>query len=153
MATISHWFCESGRCNHFLFFFQYHVIACPSFFWLCLYSWHLCFSQVTRSLQRYSPCNGEDLVLCNRTIRENLLYGCDTEPNDADARQALRAAQCEDRGFYKVGVGLGVGDVPLFVRICFFLFTCNLWFFGFGSCFFFPGRKTVFGIVPHHFCR
>ena len=83
--------------------------------------------------QRYSACNGEDLVLCNRTIRENLLYGCETEPNDADARQALRAAQCED-GWYKVGVFL-VGHVPFLLGF-WLSWTCNLWFFGFGSsCF------------------
>lgn len=47
----------------------------------------------------------QDLVLCNRTIRENLLYGCGSfdgtalEPSDACARRALRVAQCEDTFF------------------------------------------------------
>ena len=121
------------------FFFKVMSINC-----LAMFSWHLCFSQVTSLMisrdhgQRYSACNGEDLVLCNRTIRENLLYGCDTEPNDADARQALRAAQCED-GWYKVGVFL-VGHVSFLLGF-WFSWTCNLWFFGFGSCCFLEGKR------------
>ena len=35
-------------------------------------------------------------MLCNRTIRENLLYGCLEEPSDRECREALRMAQCED---------------------------------------------------------
>ena len=96
---------------------------------------------------RLATCNGEDLVLCNRTIRENLLYGCDTEPNEADARQALRAAQCEDGWFLeRLGVVLGWWCSPFLVRIWCFLFTYTLWFFGFWVMFFFFLRK-----VPHHF--
>lgn len=98
------------------FFFSRSCVSC--FFWLCSFSWNdfvspkshfPCDETETHGGRdiRLATCNGEDLVLCNRTIRENLLYGCDSEPNDADARQALRAAQCEDGWFLEVGVVLG----------------------------------------------
>ncbi|CAJ1334173.1 unnamed protein product [Effrenium voratum] len=41
----------------------------------------------------------QDLVLCNRTVRENLFYGCEEEPGEAEAREALRVAQCEETFF------------------------------------------------------
>ncbi|CAE8743157.1 unnamed protein product [Polarella glacialis] len=56
----------------------------------------------------------QELVLCKRTVRENLLYGCTPitsggsstsrsaclkEPSDDEARAALRLAQCEDTFF------------------------------------------------------
>ena len=147
MATIPYWFCESGRCNHFLFF---NIMPILFFFGYVYIVGMTCFSQITLTFPvmkqrpigardiRLATCNGEDLVLCNRTIRENLLYGCDTEPNEADARQALRAAQCEDGWFLeRLGVVLGWWCSPFLVRIWCFLFTYTLWFFGFWVMFFF----------------
>eukprot|EP00927_Polykrikos_kofoidii_P059445 TRINITY_DN54598_c0_g1_i1.p1 TRINITY_DN54598_c0_g1~~TRINITY_DN54598_c0_g1_i1.p1 ORF type:complete len:1032 (+),score=157.06 TRINITY_DN54598_c0_g1_i1:78-3173(+) len=68
-----------------------------------------------RDLREYNPLwlrrnigfVSQELVLCQRTIRENLLYGCtngasagvlaaEEERPDEEARAALRIAQCED---------------------------------------------------------
>eukprot|EP00931_Biecheleriopsis_adriatica_P006578 TRINITY_DN107966_c0_g1_i1.p1 TRINITY_DN107966_c0_g1~~TRINITY_DN107966_c0_g1_i1.p1 ORF type:complete len:918 (+),score=213.05 TRINITY_DN107966_c0_g1_i1:33-2786(+) len=77
-----------------------------------------------RDLREYNPLwlrrnigfVSQELVLCKRTIRDNLLYGCASiavddiasgavddarlaEPSDEAARAALRAAQCEETFF------------------------------------------------------
>ncbi|CAE7472161.1 Abcb10, partial [Symbiodinium necroappetens] len=60
-------------------------------------------------LRRHIGFVSQDLVLCRRTVRENLLYGCVSvdmsgqaqleEPTEEFARTALRAAQCEETFF------------------------------------------------------
>ncbi|CAK9009226.1 unnamed protein product [Durusdinium trenchii] len=64
----------------------------------------------------------QDLVLCNRTVRENLLYGVAEAAEvvgDAAAKEALRVAQCEETFFnteafpnlWHTDVGVGGSDL------------------------------------------
>lgn len=59
-------------------------------------------------LRRHIGVVSQDLVLCQRTIRENLIYGCSgggghrgklPDLPDDEARLALRVAQCEETFF------------------------------------------------------
>jgi len=48
-------------------------------------------------LRRHIGFVSQDLDLCERSVRENLVYGCMFPgPSDEEARKALRVAQCED---------------------------------------------------------
>jgi len=74
-------------------------------------------------LRRNIGIVSQDLVLCHRTVRENLVYGCVEnsttgwtvmEPTDAEAKEALRIAQCEETFFdtekFPSGWHTDVGD-------------------------------------------